>query len=165
MRAALQIPYHYGMMDTWNRRMDMKVSTKGRYALRLMIDLAEHDRGDYIPLKEISARQNVSVKYLEQIVNQLSRAGLLRSVRGAQGGYRLAKDPEDYTAGEILRVTEGGLAPIACLSEAAEACPRGGECETLDFWIGLAGVIDRYVDGVSLADLVRQHQGKLNTRT
>ncbi len=143
----------------------MKVSTKGRYALRLMIDLAEHDRGDYIPLKEISSRQNVSVKYLEQIVNQLSRAGLLRSVRGAQGGYRLAKAPEDYTAGEILRVTEGGLAPIACLAENAETCPRGGACETLDFWVGLADVIDRYVDGVTLADLVRQHQGKLKSRT
>ena len=87
----------------------MKVSTKGRYALRLMIDLAEHDHGSFIPLKEISARQGISIKYLEQIVNQLSRSGLLRSVRGAQGGYRLAKPANAYTAGEILRVTEGGL--------------------------------------------------------
>lgn len=142
----------------------MKVSTKGRYALRLMIDLAEHGRGDFIPLKEISARQNVSVKYLEQIVNQLSRAGLLRSVRGAQGGYRLAKAPEEYTAGEILRVTEGGLEPIACLAETAVPCPRGAECETLDFWVGLAERINAYVDSVTLADLVRQHQGKLDGR-
>lgn len=139
----------------------MKVSTKGRYALRLMIDLAEHGRGDFIPLKEVSARQGVSVKYLEQIVNQLSRAGLLQSVRGAQGGYRLAKSPTEYTAGEILRVTEGGLAPIACLDQAAEVCPRNEQCSTLDFWIGLAHVIDHYVDSVTLADLVADHQKKI----
>ncbi len=139
----------------------MKVSTKGRYALRLMIDLAEHGRGDFIPLKEVSARQGVSVKYLEQIVNQLSRAGLLQSVRGAQGGYRLAKSATKYTAGEILRVTEGGLAPIACLDQAAEVCPRNEHCSTLDFWTGLADVIDRYVDSVTLADLVTDHQKKM----
>lgn len=140
----------------------MKVSTKGRYALRLMIDLAEHGRGDFIPLKEVSARQGVSVKYLEQIVNQLSRAGLLQSVRGAQGGYRLAKSATEYTAGEILRVTEGGLAPIACLDQAAEVCPRNEHCSTLDFWTGLADVIDRYVDSVTLADLVTDHQKKMS---
>ena len=139
----------------------MKVSTKGRYALRLMIDLAEHGRGDFIPLKEVSARQGVSVKYLEQIVNQLSRAGLLQSVRGAQGGYRLAKSATEYTAGEILRVTEGGLAPIACLDQSAEVCPRNEQCSTLDFWTGLADVIDRYVDSVTLADLVTDHQKKM----
>lgn len=143
----------------------MKVSTKGRYALRLMIDLAEHETGEYIPLKEISSRQNVSVKYLEQIVTQLSRAGLLRSVRGAQGGYRLAKAPEEYSAGEILRVTEGGLAPIACLEASAEVCPRSTSCETLDFWLGLEDVINRYVDNTTLADLVRQHQRKLEQNT
>ena len=142
----------------------MKVSTKGRYALRLMIDLAEHDCGDFIPLKEISARQDVSIKYLEQIVCQLSRAGLLRSVRGAQGGYRLAKPPEAYTAGEILRVTEGGLAPIACLDQAAAACPRTTQCSTLDFWVGLADAIDRYVDSVTLADLVEDHKKKVGTQ-
>lgn len=139
----------------------MKVSTKGRYALRLMIDLAEHDRGEFIPLKEISARQGVSVKYLEQIVGQLSRAGLLHSVRGAQGGYRLVKRPEEYTAGEILRVTEGGLAPIACLDETAAACPRTQECSTLDFWLGFADTINQYVDGTTLADLVEDHRRKV----
>ncbi len=139
----------------------MKISTKGRYALRLMIDLAEHDQGEFIPLKEIAARQEVSIKYMEQIVNQLSRAGLLRSVRGAQGGYRLTRLPEEYTAGEILRVTEGGLAPIACLDVAAEACPRNQECSTLDFWVGLAEVVNQYVDGTTLADLVLDHQKKL----
>ena len=139
----------------------MKVSTKGRYALRLTIDLAEHGRGDFIPLKEVSARQGLSVKYLEQILNQLSRAGLLQSVRVAQGGYRLAKSATEYTAGEILRVTEGGLAPIACLDQAAEVCPRNEHCSTLDFWTGLADVIDRYVDSVTLADLVTDHQKKM----
>ncbi len=111
----------------------MKVSTKGRYALRLMIDLAEHDSGEYIPLRDISERQGISVKYLEQIVTQLSRAGVLRSVRGAQGGYRLARRPENYTTGEILRITEGDLAPIACLSSETTCCPRESECATLDF--------------------------------
>lgn len=135
----------------------MKVSTKGRYALRLMIDLAEHDHGSFIPLKEISARQGISIKYLEQIVNQLSRAELLRSVRGAQGGYRLAKPAHDYTAGEILRVTEGGLAPIACLEKDAPVCPRNDSCSTLPFWNGFADAINNYVDNITLEDLVKQH--------
>ena len=93
----------------------MKISTKGRYALRLMIDLAEHDNGGYTALKDISARQKISLKYLEQIVIQLSKSGFLESVRGSQGGYRLAKKPSKYTAGDILRVTEGTLAPVVCL--------------------------------------------------
>lgn len=136
----------------------MKVSTKGRYALRLMIDLAEHDHGSFIPLKEISSRQGISIKYLEQIVNQLSRAGLLRSVRGAQGGYRLSKPANSYTAGEILRVTEGGLAPIACLEKNAAVCPRNDNCSTISFWNGFAQVINNYVDNITLEDLVNQHK-------
>ncbi len=139
----------------------MKVSTKGRYALRLMIDLAEHDSGDYIPLRDISERQGISVKYLEQIVTQLSRAGFLRSVRGAQGGYRLSRKPENYTIGEILRITEGDLAPIACLSDETVRCPRESECATLDFWKGLRAVINEYVDSVNLDQLVEQHRLKL----
>lgn len=139
----------------------MKVSTKGRYALRLMIDLAEHDSGDYIPLRDISERQGISVKYLEQIVTQLSRAGFLRSVRGAQGGYRLSRRPENYTVGEILRITEGDLAPIACLSDETASCPRESECATLDFWKGLRRVINEYVDGSTLDDLVEQHRLKM----
>lgn len=138
----------------------MKVSTKGRYALRLMIDLAEHDHGSFIPLKDISARQDISIKYLEQIVNQLSRSGLLRSVRGAQGGYRLAKPMQEYTAGEILRVTEGGLAPVACLEVNASVCPRNDCCSTLPFWNGFANAIDTYVDSVTLEDLVNQHKAQ-----
>lgn len=139
----------------------MKVSTKGRYALRLMIDLAEHDSGDYIPLRDISERQGISVKYLEQIVTQLSRAGFLRSVRGAQGGYRLSRKPENYTIGEILRITEGDLAPIACLSDEIVRCPRESECATLDFWKGLHSVINEYVDGVTLDQLIERHRLKM----
>lgn len=139
----------------------MKISTKGRYALRLMIDLAEHDSGEYIPLRDISGRQGISVKYLEQIVTQLSRAGFLRAVRGAQGGYRLARRPEDYTIGEILRITEGDLAPIACLSDEINQCTREGECATIEFWKGLYRVINEYVDSVTLDQIVAQHKLKL----
>lgn len=136
----------------------MKISTKGRYALRLMIDLAEHDTGEFIPLKEISSRQEISVKYLEQIVTQLSRAGFLRSVRGAQGGYRLAKKPEEYKIGDILRITEGDLAPIACLSDGQGGCTRSDECATLGFWRGLSEAINSYVDSVTLEDILEEHQ-------
>ncbi len=139
----------------------MKVSTKGRYALRLMIDLAEHDSGDYIPLRDISERQGISVKYLEQIVTQLSRAGFLRSVRGAQGGYRLSRHPENYSVGEILRITEGDLAPISCLTDDTTRCPRQVECPTFDFWKGLHRVINDYVDSVSLDDLIQRHRLKM----
>ena len=102
--------------------MAVKISTRGRYALRLMLDLALHDTGEYISLRDISARQEISVKYLEQIVTVLGRAGLVRSVRGPQGGYRLSKAPADYTAGEILRTIEGSLAPVACLDDSPNAC-------------------------------------------
>lgn len=144
-------------MQLWGK-MFMKISTKGRYALRLMIDLAEHDVGDYIPLRDISERQEVSVKYLEQIVTALSRAGFLRAVRGAQGGYRLARSPEDYRVGDILRITEGDLAPIACLASGGEGCGRSDDCATLGFWRGLNKVINDYVDSTTLAQLVQQHQ-------
>ena len=146
----------------------MKVSTKGRYALRLMIDLAEHDRGDYIPLKEISARQNVSVKYLEQIVNQLSRAGLLRSVRGAQGGYTLTRAPEEYTVGMILRAMEGDLAPVDCVSSGQSPgdlpCPRAEQCVTWEVWAQIRDAVNQVVDHITLADLVRRYREKLGLR-
>ncbi|MBP5463761.1 MAG: Rrf2 family transcriptional regulator, partial [Treponema sp.] len=109
----------------------MKVSTRGRYALRFMIDLAQHNGSSYITLKDVSQRQGISVKYLEQITSLLSKYGLLLSVRGPSGGYKLARKPEDYTAGEILRVTEGDLAPVACLAEPENTCPRKGGCPTL----------------------------------
>jgi Rrf2 family protein len=139
----------------------MKVSTKGRYALRFMVDLAMNSNGLYLPLKEISARQEISLKYLEQIVAQFSKQGYLDSVRGPQGGYRLARDPQDYTIGDILRCSEGSLAPVACLEQNPNMCPRQAECGTLSFWSGLYDVINDYVDHVTLADLIEE-QRKLN---
>ena len=132
----------------------MKISTKGRYALRLMIDLAQHDAAGYIPLRDISRRQEISAKYLEQIVVQLSRAGLVTATRGAQGGYQLARHPAQYTVGEILRITEGSLAPVARLEHDPVECPRAEDCITLDFWRGLYDAVNRYVDSVTLEDLV-----------
>ena len=132
----------------------MKISTKGRYALRLMIDLAQHDAAGYIPLRDISRRQEVSTKNLQQNVLQLSRAGLVTATRGAQGGYQLARHPAQYTVGEILRITEGSLAPVACLEHDPVECPRAEDCITLDFWRGLYDAVNRYVDSVTLEDLV-----------
>ena len=134
----------------------MKISTKGRYALRLMVDLAQHDAAGYIPLRDISKRQEVSAKYLEQIVVQLSRAGLVTSTRGAQGGYQLARHPSEYTVGEILRITEGSLAPVACLAHDPVECPRAEDCITLGFWRGLYDVVNQYVDSVTLEELVNR---------
>lgn len=131
----------------------MKISSKGRYALRLMIDLALYGSGGFTSLKDVSARQGISVKYLEQIVIQLSRAGFLKSARGAGGGYRLAAPPSDYTAGDILRAVEGSLAPVACLEDSVNECPRYGQCSTVHFWEGLNQVINQYVDSFTLQDL------------
>lgn len=132
----------------------MKISTKGRYALRLMLDLALHNTGEYITIKSISARQEISDKYLEQIITQLSRAGFVKSTRGAQGGYRLAKSPEEYTVGMILRLIEGSLAPVACLEDDSEPCTRSGQCATLDVWKKLYDAINNVVDNITLEDLV-----------
>lgn len=134
----------------------MKVSTKGRYALRLMADVAVHDREGYVSLRDAADRQGISLKYLEQIAGTLSRAGLLQSGRGAQGGYRLTKAPEEYTVGSILRLTEGSLAPVACLGEEENRCERSGKCPTLDFWTGLYDVVNRYIDSFTLADLLEE---------
>ena len=116
----------------------MKISTKGRYALRMMLDLATHQGDGYVALKDIAQRQEISKKYLEQIVPMLGKSNILRTTRGYQGGYRLARAPQDYTVGEILRLTEGGLAPVACLDQHPNPCPRCGECATLPMWEGLA---------------------------
>lgn len=132
----------------------MMISTRGRYALRMMVDLAEHEGDGYVALKEIALRQSISKKYLEQIIPILNQAGLLRTVRGHQGGYRLAKDPSSYTIGEILRATEGSTAPVACLEGEVNDCPRKGFCKTLPIWQGLQDVIDNYLDGITLAELV-----------
>ena len=117
----------------------MKISTKGRYALRLMLDLAVHNTGENISLKDISSRQEISIKYLEQIVISLSRAGFVRSVRGSQGGYRLAREPKDYTVGSILRLIEGSLAPVSCLDDEPNECPRAEQCATSVSYTHLSG--------------------------
>ena len=133
----------------------MMVSTKGRYALRVMIDLAEHDDGLYIPLKEIAARQDISEKYLESIVKLLTRNGDLVGVRGKGGGYRLTRSPEEYTVGGILRLTEGGLAPVGCPGLDKRSCARAEDCRTLPMWRELDQLINHYLDSVTLADLIR----------
>ena len=132
----------------------MIVSTKGRYALRIMLELALHEGEGFLSLKEISTRQNVSMKYLEQIITLLNKADLLKSQRGPQGGYRLGRSPENYTIGEILRTVEGRLAPISCLESEENLCPRQENCLTIGFWEGLYKVIDAYTDSVTLAQLL-----------
>ena len=132
----------------------MKISTKGRYALRMMCDIAANDNGSAIPLKEIAARQNISVKYLEQIVILLSRAGFVKSGRGAQGGYLLKKEPQEYTVGMILRLTEGSLAPVACLDGDENDCERQESCVTLILWKKIYDAVSGVVDHTTLQDLV-----------
>lgn len=138
----------------------MKISTKGRYAVRVMLDMALHNTGECIKVKDVAARQNVSDKYLEQIIAILNKAGYVRSVRGAGGGYRLTKAPKEYTVGNILRLTEGSLAPVACLEDGAEACNRVDECDTLDIWKQLYDAINNVVDNITLEDLVTKHNAK-----
>ncbi|MBQ1432882.1 MAG: RrF2 family transcriptional regulator [Ruminococcus sp.] len=132
----------------------MKISTKGRYALRLMTDLAMHSEDGYVPIKVIAERQNISDKYLEQIISILSRAGYVRSIRGAGGGYMLAYPPEKYTVGMILRLTEGSLAPVACLETEDNLCERADECPTLFIWERLYAAINDVVDNITIADIV-----------
>lgn len=132
----------------------MKISTKGRYALRVMIDLALNSNGNFIALKEIAKRQDITVKYLEQIVALLNKAGFLETARGNAGGYKLAKEPKDYIVGDILRATEGDLAPIICLTEDG-ACQRKQICKTYSFWKGLDDVINDYIDSKTLEDLLK----------
>ena len=139
----------------------MLISTKGRYALRVMIDLAEHQAEGFIPLKVIAERQEISEKYLESIIKLLVRARLLNGVRGKGGGYKLTKSPEQYTIGSILRLTEDSLAPVSCLESGANACPRAAECRTLPLWQGLNKVISDYLDNITVADLV-QHNAQGN---
>ncbi len=144
----------------------MKISTKGRYALRMLLDLAEHQHDGFIALKDIAERQNISKKYLEQIVPILNKSDVLRTNRGFQGGYRLAKTPDQYTVGEILRLTEGSLAPVACLEHEPTECERSGECATLPVWKGLYRVINEYLDGITLQDILdRQKESYTNNYT
>ena len=128
----------------------MKISTKGRYALRMLLDLAEHQNCGYIALKDIAERQGISKKYLEQIIPMYNRSGILKTERGSQGGYQLAKSPETLTVGEILRFTEGDLAPVACAGEETPVCTRSADCAVLPVWQGLYKVINEYLDGITL---------------
>ena len=132
----------------------MKISTKGRYALRMMIDLAQNQGDGYVSLKDIANRQEISKKYLEQIVAILNKPDILRTNRGYQGGYRLAKNANEYTVGDILRLTEGGIAPVSCLENSPIMCDSADECVTLPVWKGLYKVISEYVDSITLQDIV-----------
>ena len=131
----------------------MQISTKGRYALRLMLDLAVHNTGELVKIKDISARENISEKYLEQIISSLKKAGYVKSLRGAQGGYMLAREPETYTVGTILRLTESSMKPVACLEDEPNQCSRAGECVTLRLWKMLDKAIEGVLDKVTLQDL------------
>ncbi len=134
----------------------MKISTKGRYALRVMIDLAQNNIEEFVPLKEISERQEISLKYLETIIGMLCRAGFVLSMRGKSGGYKLAKVPGDYTIGSILKLTEGSLSPVACLDSDANQCSRSAHCITLPMWQKLDNLINDYLESVTVEDLIRQ---------
>ena len=136
----------------------MMISTKGRYALRVMIDLAEHQTEGFIPLKEIAQRQEISEKYLENILKVLVQNGFLEGLRGKGGGYRLTRSPEQYTVGEILMLTEGSLAPVSCLIPGASPCARMAECRTFEMWKGLNELISDYFGKITLADLARPGQ-------
>lgn len=133
----------------------MLISSRGRYALRVMIDLAEHDDGAYIPMKEVAQRQDISLKYLERILPILVGAKLVEGLHGKGGGYQLTRKPEDYRISEILRLTEGDLAPVACLECNAEKCKRTAECRTLPMWVELNRRVNEYLDSVTIADLMK----------
>jgi len=138
----------------------MKISTRGRYALRMMLDLAQNDQDQYVTIKSIAERQEISGKYLEQIITVLSRAGFVKSVRGSQGGYKLARSAEEYTVGMILRLIEGSLVPVACMEDEPNQCPRCDKCVTLDLWKRLDEAISGVIDHTTLADLVEKQKSK-----
>ena len=139
----------------------MMISTKGRYALRVMIDIAEHQHDGYIPLKEIAARQEISEKYLEAIVKSLVKERYLQGLRGKSGGYRLTRSPEEYTVGSILRLTEGSLSPVACLGQGESECPKADECPTLPMWRKLETLLNGFFDSITLADLMPRSEETL----
>jgi Rrf2 family protein len=134
----------------------MIVSTRGRYALRVLIDIAEHSSEDRIPLKEIAERQDISQKYIEAIMTMLSKSGLVDAVHGKGGGYKLNRAPSEYKIGDILRLTEGTLSPVACLEKNAKPCSRESVCRTLPLWSKLDELVENYLDSVTLADLMRK---------
>ena len=132
----------------------MMISTKGRYALRMLLDLAAHENGGFIALKDIAQRQGISKKYLEQIVPIVNKSGILQTNRGFQGGYKLAQSPDKYTVGMILRLTEGSLSPVPCLDQTPNQCDRSEDCLTLPIWQGLNKVINEYLDSITLNDVL-----------
>lgn len=136
----------------------MKISTKGRYVLRMLLDLAEHRGEGYIALKDIAKRQGISKKYLEQIIPLLNNTDILVASRGYQGGYMLAKSPDMYTVGAILRITEGSIAPVSCLEGGSSVCDRDDQCMTLYVWEGLEKVIAEYLDSITLQDILDRHR-------
>ena len=140
----------------------MRISTKGRYALRMLLDLAEHRDSGFISLKELAERQEISKKYLEQIIPMLTKGNILRTSRGTQGGYMLAHAPDKTTVGEILRLTEGSLSPVACADDDPIECARCAECPTLPVWQGLAHVISEYLDSITLQDILDQQHEKVS---
>ena len=139
----------------------MKISTKGRYALRMMLEFAMHPQ-ECTKISQVAQRQQISVKYLEQIVTVLCKAGYVKSMRGAQGGYRLSRDAADYTVGEILRLTEGSLSPVACLDDDIHQCERASYCAALTVWKQLRDAINQVVDNVTLADLIEEQKKRPN---
>lgn len=132
----------------------MLISTRGRYALRVLLDLADNHSAGYIPMKDVAKRQELSLKYIEKIMPVLSKNNLVEGVHGKGGGYRLTKQPEDYKVGDILRLTEGDLAPVACLECGAKPCEKAGECRTLPMWTEFYKLVNDYFDGITLADLM-----------
>ena len=140
--------------EIYERSNAVKISTKGRYALRMLIELASHTEEGFVSLKEISENQGISKKYLEQIVPMLNKSGILRTNRGNRGGYMLARSARETTVGDVLRATEGSLAPVSCLDYEVNDCPRAANCATLFVWEGLAHVIAEYLDGVTLQDIL-----------
>lgn len=142
----------------------MKISTKGRYAVRVMMDIAEHDGGEeFVKANQISTRQGISAKYLEQIIAILNKAGYVNSVRGAQGGYKLAQSADQYTVGMILRLTEGSLFPVACMDEEVNSCSRCNNCEPLEVWKQISDAINNVVDNVTIADLLQKKMERENS--
>lgn len=142
----------------------MKISTKGRYAVRVMMDIAEHDGGEeFVKANQISTRQGISAKYLEQIIAILNKAGYVNSVRGAQGGYKLAQSADKYTVGMILRLTEGSLFPVACMDEEVNSCSRCNNCEPLEVWKQISDAINNVVDNVTIADLLQKKMERENS--
>ncbi|MCL2034342.1 MAG: Rrf2 family transcriptional regulator [Oscillospiraceae bacterium] len=135
----------------------MKISTKGRYALRMLLDLAERKDDRFVSLKEIAERQNISKQYLEQIVSLLHTSNFLRANRGKQGGYMLSKAPAEITVAQVLRITEGSLVPVACLEDEENRCDRAGICKTLSVWEGLYELINEYLEGITLQDILDRH--------